>query len=163
MADDPVFPKPRAKGSAYREPEPRAAEPTTAPKKTLVTRAEPPTEAPRGTGTARMGEAHTLLASATSERAFWAKETFTARYPRATGAVLLVVSSFLLFPAVMSRLEGRGFADERAAVIGGISFMAGLWLLAAKMPLQANGRPPAWWATGMTACTIVGAVVGAAI
>lgn len=157
MADEPSFPKPRQKQSAYREPAAQpfvASAPARAPR--VVTRAEPPSEVRERT---RIGEAHTILAGAGEERAYWAKERFTARYPRVTGAVLLALSAFLLFPAVAARLSGVSFHGGRGTALGALAFTSSIWLLVAKLPLDRNGRPPAWWSTGMTVAIALGVVI----
>ena len=152
MADEPVFPKPRPKGSAYREPVAVPVIPERTPK--LVKRADPPMEKQESTEAARA-----LLTPVGDEQAYWAKQQFVARHPRITGAVMLALSLFLVFPAVAMRLEGHHYR-ERSSLFGAVFFTASIWLLAAGMPLESNGRPPPWWAIGMTACTIVGGLVG---
>jgi len=160
MSDEPVFPKPRPKGSAYREAAPVPAEP---PKpKVVATRPEPPTE-PDPLVLAPAEEklaAQQLLVPMAAERTYWQKQQFIVRHPRITGAAFFVGSVVLLVPSVASRLEGYRYGASSTSVSGCVFLTTSLWLLVAGAPLRADGRPPPWWSTGIAVCAVAGGVVG---
>jgi hypothetical protein len=161
MSDEPVFPKPRPKGSAYREAAPVPAEPTKP--KVVATRPEPPTEPGpivlASSEPNKLAPEHLLVPMA-AERTYWHKQQFIVRHPRITGAAFFVGSIVLLVPSVVSRIEGHRYGASSTTVSGSIFLTTSLWLLVAGAPLRADGRPPPWWSTGIGVCAVVGGVVG---
>ena len=177
MSDEPVFPKPRPKGSAYREAAPVPAEP---PKPEVVaTRPEPPTDpgpivlasseqnklAPEHILASMAAERtywqeQELLVPMADERTYWQKQQFIVRHPRITGAAFFVGSVGLLVPSVVSRLEGHRYGASSTTVTGSVFLTTSLWLLVAGAPLRADGRPPPWWSTGIAVCAVAGGLVG---
>jgi len=162
MADEPRFPPPRPRGSAYREASARVSPeaPVDAPKPVIVTRPEAPkSERNPGVGL----RPSDLLGPGGAERQYWENQTFTARHPRWTGAFAVVVGALALAPTLLDRAEGHRHTGGRGAVLGGVAVMAGLWLLVTGYPREADGRAPSWWGVSLAALSAFGAVVGVAL
>lgn len=166
MADEPRFPPPRPRGSAYREADARVppTAPTAAPessrKPVVVTRPEAPKSERDPSVAPRAAD---LLVPVGAERRYWESHTFAARHPRWTGAFSVVVGAFALAPTLIARAEGHRYAGGRGALLGGTLVMAGLFMLFAGYPLGSEGKPPSWWVIGILALSSFGAVVGVAL
>jgi hypothetical protein len=163
--DDAYFPKPRAKGG-YRElaDEPRvhelevALEPAKRP--VVVTRPETQPDAERRAASENAGDRATesLRTVMRNERAYWGRYSTFRRYPRASGAVLVVIGGFLTWGELDTLLHG-GFYTK-AAFIGPLALSSGAFPLVFGMPVDENGIPPGWWKVGFGVAIGVGAVMG---
>lgn len=163
MSDEPAFPKPRPKASAYREPaRPSAsADVSDAPRKIVVKRPEPPPDfeaRPQRAPTDEKLDAEALLAPIHAERTYWQKQQFAVRHPRITGTVMVLASAFVLVPSIASRLDGVRFHATSAPIYGGGLLLSGLWLLAFGAPVDPVGRMPHWWSAGILGCGAAGAL-----
>ena len=161
MSDEPAFPKPRPKDSAYREAAPAPAEPTKP--KVVATRPVPPTESDPlfvAPSEEKKLAAEHLLVPMAAERTYWQKQQFIVRHPRITGAAFFVGSVVLLVPSCASRLEGFHYGASSTSVFGSVFLTTSLWLLVAGAPLRNDGRPPPWWSTGIVVCAVAGGLVG---
>jgi hypothetical protein len=147
LSDDPFFPKPRAKGG-YREPAdvPRVHEledagPAEPPKRVVVvTRAEEPAAA-ENRRVVEDAEAESLRTVMRKERAYWNRYSALRNHPRKIGGLLAFVGGALLY----GELETRGGVYTKAAFVGPLALITGIFLLAFGMPVDEHGLPPDAW------------------
>ncbi len=159
MGREPYFP-PTPKADAYRTAAAQApiAEPVP-PKRVVASRPEPERGPERAARDVPAPRGDIILAVTREERSYWARHRLYARYPRAIGAVVLVLGVLLTWNTVDVLIHG-GVYSTRGVPLGPIAVTAGLWSVWCGYPLRPDGRPTAAWKTGMVIAIIVGLLAG---
>ncbi len=158
MSDEPAFPKPPPRPSVYRAPAAGASQEPARRSPVVVTRPEPPSEAPEP---ARPRDRAPVPIHA--ERMFWQRQRFMVRHPRLSALVLLLLGAFALAPSVAAKLEHVHVRGGRLSLFGTIALATGAWLLVAGAAPGPDGRLPRWWRVGLVAVAALAALVDLAL